>query len=426
MPVTENDLQIAVEEGESWSRRVSITVPRSRVQRVRSSVAAQLAQRARLPGFRAGKLPRSVLEQRFGETIDGQTLDRLIQEAYREALESGDFQPITQGAVENVKYAPDADLSFDVRFEVQPRVELARVSGFTVSRPQVNIGEDEVDGVVDGFRNERAEWNALDSAPDYGDRVTVEIQRLDDAEAGPPRTYRFALGEEQAIPAVEEAILTLAPGEAGEFPVHFPEDTGDPETAGTEQRLKIHVTSAERKTLPELDDNFARSLGDFADLAELRTRVGEDLQTDAERRADAEVRRQLIAQISDANPLDLPASLLERYLQHMLGGEQDAKRERTPEEEARREQIEQVLKPQAEFSLKRMLIIENLADREGLRATQDDVDARVEEIAERSERSPADVWLQLEKGGQLQELESEITDSKVFDYLISRNTVKTS
>lgn len=426
MSVTENDLQIAVEEGESWSRRVSITVPRSRVQRVRTSVAEQLARRARLPGFRAGKLPRAVLEQRFGSTIDGETLDQLIQEAYKEALETEGFQPITQGAVENVSYAPDADLSFDVRFEVQPRVELSRVGGFTVTRPAVNVGEDEVNGVLDGLRNDQAEWNPLDAAPDYGDRVTVEIQRLDDPDAGPPRTYRFALGEGQAIAAVEEAILTLAPDEAGEFPVSFPEDTGDPATAGTEQRLNIHLTSAERKTLPELDDDFARTVGEFADLGELRKRIEEDLRTDAERRADAEVRRQLIAQIIDANPMDLPASLLERYLQHMMGGEQDAARERTPDEEARREQVTQVVRPQAEFSLKRMLIIENLADREGLRATQDDVDARVEEIAEKSAQSPADVWLQLEKAGHLQELEGEITEAKVFDHLLSQNTVKSS
>jgi trigger factor len=430
MSPNSTDLQIDVQEPESWSRLLSITVPRARVQRVRSSVAGQVAQRARLPGFRAGKLPERVVEKHFGATIEQQTLDQLIQDAYREALDSQGFQPITQGEVDNVQYEPQSDLRFEVRFEVQPDPSIDRVSGFTVARPVLEVGEAELQGVIDRLRDERGEWIPLGEAdrPDYGDQTTVEITALDEAagdeDAATPRNYRFVLGEGQAIPMVEEAIMTLAPGGAGEFTVRFPDDFPDPEQAGQEQRMHIRLAGAERKRLPELDDDFARAVGDFETVDALRERIATDLRADAERRADAELRAQLMGQILEANPFEVPASMTDRYLEHMVGApRQQPERPRTPEQEEQMEQMRQILRPQAESGLKRMLVVERLADREGLRATQDEIDARVEEIAARHDRNVSEVWLQLEKSGQLQALENEITEDKVFEYLLSQNTV---
>ncbi|MDQ3555334.1 MAG: trigger factor [Gemmatimonadota bacterium] len=422
------DLQIDVQEPESWSRRLSITVPQTRVQRVRTSVAGQVAQRARLPGFRAGKLPPKVVEKHFGPSIEQQTLDQVIQDAYREALESRGFQPITQGEVENVRYEPESDLRFEVRFEVQPEVKLERVSGFSVSRPVLEVGEAEVDGVIDRLLDERGEWVPLEAEqrPDYGDQTTVEITALDEAEGGEasPRSYRFVLGEGQAIPLVEEAIMTLAPGAGDDFTVRFPDDFGDPAQAGQEQRLHIRLVRAERKRLPEADDAFAGAVGDFGSMEALRERILTDLREDAERRADADLRGQLVARILEANPFDVPGSMTERSLQHMIGAPRpQPDQPRTPEQEEQMQQMQQILRPQAEGTLKRMLVVEHLAEREGLRATQDEVDARVEEIAARHERSASEVWLQLEKSGQLQALENEITEDKVFEHLLSQNTV---
>lgn len=422
------DLQIEVQEPEAWSRRLSITVPQSRVRRVRTSVVGQVSQRAHLPGFRAGKLPLKVVEKHFGPSIEQQTLDQVIQDAYREALQSQGFQPITQGEVENVRYEPDADLQFEVHFEVQPEVKLERVSGFSVARPSLEVGETEVDGVIDRLRDERGEWVELEAGahPDYGDQTTVEITARDETDEGEAtaRNYRFVLGEGQAIPMVEEAIMTLAPGGEGDFTVRFPEDFGDPEQAGQEQHLHIRLVRAERKRLPDADDELARAVGDFESIDALRERILSDLREDAERRADAEIRSQLVAQILEANPFEVPGSMTERYLQHMIGAPRgEPNQPRTPEQEEQMQQMQQILRPQAEGALRRMLVVEHVAERESLRATQDEVDARVEEIASKHERSASEVWLQLEKSGQLQALENEITEDKVFEHLLSQNTV---
>jgi len=422
------ELKISIQEPKSWSRRVSITVPADRVNRTRSAVTTQIASTVRMPGFRKGHVPQRILEKQFAQSIEQETLDRVIQEAYREALEKEGLRPITQGTVENVHMHEDQELHFDVEFEVQPEVKVTELTGFTATRPAEEVGEDEVDSVLERLREERGVWQprAEGEKADWGDQVLVEITpkaEEGDEEEPEANTYRFVLGEGQAIPDVEQAILTLAPGEEGDFTVRFPEDFADEEQAGQEQHLHLKVVSVQHKEVPELDDEFARSLGDFDDLAALRARIGTDLQDEAKRRAEADVRGQIVGQILEANPFDVPGSMVDRYIDLMTGqGEED----RTKLTDEQREQISQwreALRPQAEEGLKRMLVVERIAEDQGLRASQDEIDARVEELAATHGRTPSEVWLQLEKSGQLQALENEITEEKVFDYLKSQNTV---
>jgi trigger factor len=431
MPAQTSDLTIAVQEPSAWSRRIAITVPAERVQRLRGEVTQQLARNARLPGFRKGKLPNTLIERQFGSSIDKETIDRTVQQAYREALESEGLSPITQGKVEKVEYERGAALSFEVELEVRPEIQLARTGGFSLDRPTMEVGEEDVESVLERLRDERATWEPLEEGqkPDFEQRVTVEITALEEGGAPPadaePRTYRFVIGEGQAIPAVEEAIMTLAAGEEGDFSVSFPDDFPEEERRGQNQRLHIKVMDASRKILPELTPEFAKEIGDFEDLEALRARILEDLKADSEQRADAEVRRQLVDRITEANPFEVPASMVERYLDEVTGHshEGEHKHQHTPEEEERLARARAGLWPQAEWSIKRLLIIDSVADAEGLRATQDNIDQRVEQLAERHERTPSEVWLQLEKSGQLEVLEREITEDKVFQHLLAQNKV---
>lgn len=427
---TSSDLRIDVQEPTSWSRRLSVTVPQERIRRIRQSVASQISRNVRLPGFRKGSIPASLVEKQFGPAIEQETVDRVIQESYKEVLETGDFQPITQGVVENVHYHPGEDLTFDVHFEVQPKVEVTNISGFTVQQGTTEVTEQDVEDVLERIRVERATVRTLEEGvADYNDEVTVQITDLG-AEAGTEdaesRPFRFTLGEGQAIPDIEDAIRTLAPGAEGEFTVRYPDDFPDEELRGQEQRLRIQLTEVRRRDLPVIDDAFAATLGEFETVDALKERIRSDLLAENERRVEADVRAGLIEQILAANSFDVPGSMIDRYLGFMTGEAQQDPRtapQRTPEQEERFSQVRQMLRPQAEAALKRMLVVEHLADREGLRATSDEVDARVEKLAEEHGISPSDAWIQLEKGGQIQALESEITEEKVFEYLRTQNTV---
>ncbi len=425
-----DDLIIAVQEGTSWSRRLSITVPADRVKRTRGRIAANVTRGMRLPGFRKGKLPDRVVEQRFGTEIDQETIDRVIQEAYREALESQGIVPISQGKVDDVKYDRDAEMTFQVEVEVKPEIDLERLSGFSARRPTDEVTDADVDSVLERLSDERAEWQPIEDGarPGIGDQALVEILALDEGGEAEPRTYRLVLGDEQAIPDVEAAIATLAPGEEAEFTVTFPEDFPNEERRGQSQKLRIRMDEARRKVLPPIDDELARQVGDFENLDALRERVLADLKADAATRAESEVRRQLIDQILSANQFDAPKSMVERYLDYMLG-EPDTEEERrkrqprTPEQEARYQELREGVRPQAEWGLKRTLVVERITEKEGFSATQDEIDEKVEEIAAQHNRSPSEVWIQLERSGQLEAMEREITEEKVFDFLKSQNTV---
>jgi trigger factor len=426
---SDTDLKIAVQESEAWGRRVTVTVPADRVKRTRVSVTEQIARNARLPGFRKGKLPTTLIERQFGPSIDQETVDRTIQEAYREALESQGLNPISQGRVEKVEYERGSDLSFEVDLEVRPEIELSRTSGFQVTRPTTELGDDDVDSVLERLREERGSWTpvAAGEKPEVGNQVEIEITALGEdgtaKEGEEPQSYRFVIGEGQAIPEVEESIRTLAAGEEGDFTVHFPEDFPDEARRGEAQQLHIRVNEVSRKELPEVNDDFAREVGDFEDLTALRARVMADLEEDVKQRSESEVQRQLIDQVIEANPFAVPNSMVSRYLEHMLGHDPDKPHTHTPEQEAQLAQASVALRPQAEWNLKRMLIVERLAEAEGLNATQDEIDARVEELAQQHERTPSEIWLQLEKSGQLEMLEREITEEKVFQHLLSQSTV---
>lgn len=430
MATDTTNLKVAVAETASWSRRLSITVPAGRVEETRGRVAAQIARGARLPGFRKGKLPNRVIEQRYGPSIEQETIDRLIQEAYREALDSEGITPINQGRVDDIKYDKGADLTFEVEVEVRPEIELSRLGGFTVERPKAEVGDDEVNSVLDRLLDERAEWEPIaeGARPDYGDQVLVEITALgeDDEPTEETRSYRVVIGEDQAIPDVEAAILTLAPGETGDFSVAFPDDFPDESRRGQQQRLRIHSKEANHKVVPDLTDEFAKEMGEFENVEGLRERVLADLKEDAEERAESEVRRQIVDHVLEANPFDAPGSMVERYLDYMLEGppgDRDKNKPKSPEELEQLAKVRESLRPQAEWALKRTMIVERVAETEGLRASQDEIDERVEAIATRHDRSPSEVWITLEKGGQLEDLEREITENKVFEFLKAQNTI---
>jgi trigger factor len=433
MSPEQNEVKVSVDQPQSWSRRLSITVPKERVRRTRQRVASQISGRARLPGFRPGKVPADILEKRYGAAIEQETLDQLIQDAYRSALQQEKLEPITQAKLDNVKYDQESDLTFEVEFEVRPEIEIARLNGFTVTRPPADVNDEDVENVLERLRDERAEWKAVegDAVPDLGQRVTVEITVLEsegeESAATEPRRYRFELGAGQAIPMVEEAILTLKPGESGEFSVRFPDDFPDETRRGQQQKLRIELFDIEKKEVPEVDDEFAKQVGDFENVAALRERILQDLEADAKRRSDSEVRRQLLDLIIQANTFELPTSMIDRYLDHVTGHAhadgQGEDHHHTPEEEAQISQLRNALRPEAEWNLKRMMVVDRIAEQQQLRASQDELDERISALAQQHGRSESEVWLQLEKSGQLEQLEREITEQKVFEYLESQNTV---
>jgi trigger factor len=395
------ELQIAIQKPRAWSRRLTITIPAERVQAERKEEALRLSRQVRLPGFRKGKVPPQVVERQFGSLIEQQALDRLVNDAFKEALAREQLQPISQGEIDNVDYRPGEALTFDVEFEIRPEIELERIGGFTVQQTKPAIEEEEVESVIERIRQQHATWHPVEAGtPEDGDRVIVEITPLAGAEAergGGPRQYEIIIGQEQALPPVEAAIRTLESGKEEEFTLELPDPEAEEEEATREEKLRIRAVEISRAELPVLDDEFAAKVGEFESVDALRTRIRTDLEAEAEAESERGVRRELLDQI-------LPA-----------------RRAGDAEKQA---EMRQMARPAAEQALRRMMVIERVAELEGLHATSAEVDDRVEEIAVRNERPVAEVWTQLQKSGRMAALEEEITENKVFSYLKSQSTIE--
>ena len=417
MAIEGAELQISVEEGERWRRTMNVIVPSGVVSSERRRLAGELAARVKLPGFRKGHVPSSVVEKRFGPSLSREARDKLIGAAYREALSQQELNPISEGEVGNVQYEPDCDLTFSISFDVRPEIELSRLGGFKVERPAVNGLEDKLEQVLGRLREEKGTWQPLEEGkPEDGNLVGVEIQRMNDGEVGEAQPYQLVLGQGDAIPNIEEAIKSLEVDGSGDFVVRFPDDFPNEERRGQEEHLHIQLDSRQHLVLPELDAEFAKSLGEFEGVEDLNEKIRADLEKETEEQAESVVRGKLLDAILDANPFTVPISMVDRYVESVLGNPEGVPPEKLAE-------AKEQLSPQAEHAVKRILAIDRLSEIQELRATEEELDDRIEEIAEKSGDTPAKIYANLQKGERLEALEREITERKVFDFLKEQSEI---
>lgn len=413
-------LEVSVEEGAGWQRTLRVRVPADRVERIRGKQRKQLGGTLDLKGFRPGKVPDAVIEERFGEVVDHRTEEAAVEDALREALDAAEIQPASQPEVGDVRYEKGEDLVFDARLEVVPVLELERTSGFRIDRPEVEVTDEDVREVLDRLREDEGVFQPVDRPPEEGDQVSVQIVPVDEGgepeeeERGEP--YRFVIGEGYAIPDVEEAILSLEPGTEGDFDVRFPEDFSSDELAGRTRRLRIELLEVKARELPALDDSFAASVGDFDSLEELESAVLEDLRRHREDEAEEAMRRGLLDAIIEANPFDVPAAMVDRYLDRVI----DAPPEADPEQvrEARER-----FRPRAEQEVRRQLVVDHLMEREGYAATDEELDERIAEIAARRDETPEAVRRQLARQGRLEGVRQHLATEKMFEDLAEASKV---
>jgi trigger factor len=417
MAIEGAQLQISVEEGERWRRTMNVTVPSGVVSSERRRLTGELAGHLKLPGFRKGRVPSSVVEKRFGDSLSREALDKLIGAAYREALTQEALSPISEGEVGDVQYEPDRDLTFSISFDIRPEIELSRLGGFKVERAAIGSLDDKLEQIVERLREERGTWLAVDEGhPMDGDLVAVEIQRIDDGEVGEVQPYQLVIGQGDAIPDIEAAIRSLEVDGSGEFLVRFPDDSPNEERRGQEERLLVRVVSRQQLELPELDAEFAKSLGEFESMDDLNEKIRADLDREAADQAEAVVRGKLLDAILEANPFTVPISMVDRYVESVLGDPEGVSPEQLIE-------TKEKIAPQAEHAVKRILAIDRLSEMQDLRATEEELDVRIEDIAEKSGDTPAQIYANLQKSERLEALEREITERKVFDFLKEQSEI---
>jgi trigger factor len=411
------NIAITPKKTEGLERLLEVSVPADEVRSAQERAASRYASKVRLPGFRPGKAPAAMVRKKFADAIRQEAIEALVQDAFKEVLEREKLDLAAQPHIHDLKFTDGEPLTFELHLEVRPTIELPRTSGFRVTRQLRPVTDEQVREQIDQLREDRATWTPVEERATPGDMVTVQLATADDdGEVGEGREYRIILGSGQAIPGIEEVIMETAPGATAERPVRWPDDFPDEAQRGKTKTVRVTVNDVKRKSLPAADDAFAREVGDFDSFDALSKTVREDLDRHAERDADAEVRQKLIDDIIAANPFEIPPSWVNQLVQAYL------ETYRIPEEE--QERFRNEFRPLAERQVRRDLVIDTIAQQEGLAATESDIDDRVAEVAQKRGTDPGQVYASLQKAGRIKELERSITEEKVFGWLMERNEIE--
>src|SRR5947199_2157522 len=311
-------IQIKKTGEEPGAASLAVTVPVEQVQEAEARATSAYQRRARLPGFRKGKAPAALVKKQFAEDIRQQTLEDLIRESWKAALAQEALKPVADPHIHNLKWDAGAGgpVTFEFHVEVKPELALERIGTFHLKRTVAKVTEDRVLAQLHELREQKAPWTPVaGDKPKPKDLVHVTIAtRADGTTVKDPQSYQIVLGEGRAIPDVEERIMGMLPEESLDATVRFPPDFPDEAKRGQPRDIRVTLHEVKRQQLAELNDAFAREVGDFESLEALRKAVREDLEKEAEREADAQVRRDLIDQIVQANRVVAPRPLVERAL----------------------------------------------------------------------------------------------------------------
>jgi trigger factor len=412
-----SDITVTKTAEDAASRAYRVTVPVDRVKAAEDRAVAEYGRRARLPGFRPGKAPVPVIRKRFGDAIKQYVVEEVIREGWEQARAAEDLKPLTDPSVRNLKFEEGKPVEFEVMVELRPELTLNRVGGFTVTRKVPPVTDEMVREQLDQLRESKAAWLPVEGeAPVEGNMVRVEVAAIENGERKPAQPYTIVIGQGQALPALEEQILRLKPGESAEVDLRYPEDHPDESRRGQTRRVHVTVHEVKRQELPPLDDGFAKTVGDFEDLTALESAVKADLARTAEREADNQVRESLLEQVVAANNVEAPPSLVGRALHAYLHAY------KVPHE--REEAFYGEFRPVAERQVKRELTLGTLAETNKLFATEAEIDQRIQAIAAARGVSAGEVYGQLEKAKRLGDLERGITEDKVFEFLRSQSTIE--
>ena len=402
---------------EPGAASLAVTVPVEQVREAEDRATSAYQRRARLPGFRKGKAPAAIVKKHFADDIRQEALQELIRESWKVAVEQESLKPIADPHIHNLKWDAGAPVTFEFHVEVKPDIKLGRLGGFQLKRTVRPLTDEQVTAQLNEVRAQKAPWTpVVGEHPKSRDLVRVTIAAREGAQLKDPQPYQLVLGEGRAIPEVEQQIYGMLPEETIDAIVRFPDDFADEAKRGQTRDIRLTLHEVKRQQLPELDDAFAREVGDFDSLDALQRGIREDLAQDAEREADAKVRAELIEQIVAANRVVAPQPLVERALWVF------AQAYGIPED--RKSQFAAEFRSVAEAQVRRDLVLDYVVEHQKLQATEAELDERIRQLAERRGMPPEQLYASLEKAKRLRDVERSLTEEKVFAFLLSQSTVE--
>jgi trigger factor len=409
-------------------KTLTIEIPSDIVDAEINKVAKDYSKQAKLPGFRPGKVPATIVKQRFKDQILHDVMHGLIPRAVEEALQERGIEPVDTPNIKDVVLEEGQPLKFTAAVETVPAFDPGDLGTLSATRPATAVTDEAVEQMLQRLRERSAKFEPVEGrAIADGDTATLDIDRRDvDSEADRHENVSIEIGGPANPPGFDANLIGLSAGEEKTFTIHFPADYAVTEMADTDVTYCVKVKDVRRKVLPELDDEFAKDLGAFDSLAALREKIRADLEEDARESATRQVRSTILKQLSDRVTFDLPASLVEREIDRRL--EEFARQLMQQNVDPRQAgidwaQFREAQRDPARAAVASALALDEIARRENITVAAEDVDKEIERFAARAGRTPAALRAQLEKEGGVARLYAGLRREKAVDLALTHATI---
>lgn len=403
---------------------VTVQVPWDRVEKDLDETYRELGKTARVRGFRPGKVPKNVMKQVYGRQVAAQVTGTLVEQGLMQAVQEHELHIVAQPEMEEAPELKQGEpLTFKAKVEVRPKIDEVVIDGLEAWQKPIDIPGDEVDAEIENLRNQHADIRVPDPmrGAESGDLLTIDYTVSIDGEVKEglgAEGRQVQIDDEHLLPALKEGLLGMQPGESKVVDVEFEEDHPNPDLRGKTAQFSIAAKSLHEKLLPETDDEFAKDCGDYETLLELRLEIRKGLEEAAQQRAKAGLNDQLIDSLIEHNDIPVPPSMIQQQ-QQMMMYEMAQLMQYAGQQAAPGADFFSGIEGRAKRRVQAGILLGSLARQEGIEVTEADLDAKFQEIADRTGKHVAKVRADYQEA-QRDALESQLLEEKVMALLEER------
>lgn len=412
---------------------LEVEVEAERVSAALDKAFQKVVKKANVPGFRKGKVPRSIFEARFGvESLYQDAIDILLPEVYTEAVDQTDIFPVDRPEVDVEQFAKGQPFKFKAKVTVKPEVTLGDYKGIEVPVEPVEVTDEEVNQELERLQQRHAELVVIDEeAAQNGDTVVIDFDGSVDGvpfEGGKAERYSLELGSGTFIPGFEEQVVGLATGDFKDVTVTFPETYHAEDLANKEAVFKVKVHEIKRKQLPELDDEFAKDVSEFDTLDEYKEDLKKELLSRKEKDSKAAREGIVVDKVSENAEVEIPESMVQSEVQNMVRDFDNRLRSQGMNLEMflsfsgqTIEDLQEQMKADAEKRVRNNLVLEKIAKEEKIVATEEEVNKELNDMAEAYKRTPEEIRNILAANGSLGSLNEDVAIRKTIEFLLENS-----
>jgi trigger factor len=422
-------MAVTVETLEKLERRITLTLPADTINNEVQSRLKRLARTVKADGFRPGKVPMSVVTQRYGYSVHYEVMNDKVGQAFEQATNEAKLRVAGQPRITEKENAPEGQVAFDATFEVYPEVKLGDLATAEVERVSAEVTDAAIDKTLDILRKQRRTFaqRAQSDAAGEGDRVTIDFEGKIDGvpfDGGKAEGFQFIIGEGQMLEQFEKAVRGMKAGESKTFPLQFPEDYQGKDVAGKEADFLVTLSKIEAQNLPEVNEALAKSLG-IADgsVESLRADIKKNLEREVKFRVLARNKAAVMDAVAKTAELDLPSALVANETARMIESARADLKKRGIKDADKAPIPEEIFKPQAERRVRLGLVVAELVRANNLQAKPEQLQAHIEEMAQSYEKPAEVVRWYLSDRERMAEVEGVVIENNVTEFVLAKAKV---